>query len=333
MLPHRMILWNAYNTAISWQLRDNDVIPIFTPMHHAGGLTVFLTAALLLGATVVLHRRFDPSEVWQWLERERATVLMAVPTIFKMLMDAPEFATSDCGSVRWCISGGAPLPLYLIDAFTQRGILFKQGYGLTEVGVNCFAMSGRDAREHPGSIGRPMLFTEARRIDGDGREVAADEIGELCLRGPHVSLGYWRNAEATAAAIDAEGWFHTGDKARVDEHGLYYIVGRAKDMFISGGVNVYPAEVEAALLLCEGVEDAAVIGVAHEKWGEVGAAFVVARKGAALSGERLSAALAPQLARYKLPQHYLFVSELPRTAFGKVVKGELQKLFGAPRSP
>ncbi len=327
MLPHRMIVWNAYNTAISWQLRDSDVIPIFTPMYHAGGLTVFLTAGLLLGCTMVLHRGFNAGEVWQWVERERVTVLMAVPTIFKMLMEAPEFATIDLSGVRWFISGGAPLPLYLIEAYLQRGILFKQGYGLTEVGVNCFAISDEDARVKLGSIGRPFLFTQARRVDEQGRDVAADEIGELLLRGPHVCLGYWQNPQATAAALDAEGWFHTGDKARVDDEGFYYIVGRAKEMFISGGVNVYPAEVVSALLLHPSVEDAAILGVEHEKWGEVGAAFVVLRAGSVASIEELTEFLSQRLARYKVPQHWQFVRELPRNAYGKVIKAELEKLL------
>jgi fatty-acyl-CoA synthase len=327
MIPHRMIVWNAYNTAISWQMRDSDVIPILTPMYHAGGLTVFLTPGLLLGATIVLHRKFDASEVWCTIEQERASLLMAVPTIFKMLMEAPEFSTCDTGSVRWFISGGAPLPLYIMQAYLDRGIVFKQGYGLTEVGVNCFVMSDEDARRKPGSIGKPLLFTAARRIDALGCEVASDQSGELCLKGPHVSLGYWNNPAATAAALDAEGWFHTGDNVRVDQEGFFYITGRVHDMFISGGVNVYPAEVEAELLLHPQVEDAAVIGVEHEKWGEAGAAFVVARGSQPLSAELLAAFLGGKLARYKVPHHFIFVSELPRTAYGKVVKPELQKLF------
>lgn len=328
MIPHRMIVWNAYNTAISWQMRDSDVIPIFTPMYHAGGLTVFLTPGILLGCTMILHRKFDASEVWRSLQQEQGSILMAVPTIFRMLMEAPEFATCDTRSVRWFISGGAPLPLYLIDAYLTRGILFKQGYGLTEVGVNCFTISDEDARRKLGSIGKPMLFTQAKRIDNEGREVAAGEIGELCLKGLHVCLGYWNNLEATAAALDSEGWFHTGDKARVDEEGFFYIAGRAKDMFISGGVNVYPAEVEAELLLHPAIEDAAVIGVEHVKWGEVGAAFVVLRIGTHVSEKELAGFLSERLARYKVPHHFIFVSQLPRTAFGKVVKGELQKMFG-----
>jgi fatty-acyl-CoA synthase len=328
MLPHRMIVWNAYNTAISWQMRDSDVIPIITPMYHAGGLTVFMTPGLLLGATLVLCRKFDASEVWRTIGQERASLMMAVPAIFKMLMEAPEFSTCDIRSVRWFISGGAPLPLYIMQAYLARGILFKQGYGLTEVGVNCFAMGDEDARRKPGSIGKPLLFTVSRCIDADGREVERDQTGELCLKGPHVSLGYWNAPEATTAALDAEGWFHTGDIVRVDEEGFFYIAGRAKDMFISGGVNVYPAEIEAELLLHPLVEDAAVVGVDHEKWGEVGAAFVVARgSGEPVSAELLAAFLAGKLARYKVPQHFIFVSGLPRTAFGKVVKPELQKLF------
>ena len=351
MLPHRMVLWNAYNTAVSWQMRDSDVVPIITPLHHAGGLTVFLTPALLLGSTIVLHRGFDASEVWRTIERERATLLMAVPTIFKMLMDAPEFSTVDVSSVRWFISGGAPLPLYLIEAYLARGIVLKQGYGLTEVGVNCFAMSEEDARRKPGSIGKPMLFTSAKLIDAEGREAPPGEPGgvpsapvvgglgrgELCLKGPHVSLGYWNNPEATAAALDAEGWFHTGDNVRVDEDGFFYIVGRTRDMFISGGVNVHPAEIEAELLLHPQVEDAAVIGVEHEKWGEVGAAFVVLRdqmpaaagahRNAPPGPDDLSEFLARKLARYKLPHYYIFVASLPRSAFGKVLKPELQKMF------
>ena len=337
MVPHRMVLWNAYNTAVTWQMRDSDVIPIITPLHHAGGLTVFLTSALLLGATIVLHRGFDASEIWNHIERERATLLMAVPTIFRMLMDAPEFSSAEVSSVRWFISGGAPLPHYLVEAFRARGIVLKQGYGLTEVGVNCFVMSEADAQRKHGSIGKPMLFTDAKLIDAEGRVAAAGEPGELCLKGPHVSLGYWNNPEATALALDAEGWFHTGDNVRVDEEGFFYIVGRTRDMFISGGVNVHPAEIEAELLLHPQVEDVAVIGVEHEKWGEVGAAFVVLRdqtpsadgahRNVPPNADDLSEFLAHKLARYKLPHYYFFVPELPRSAFGKVLKPELQKLF------
>jgi fatty-acyl-CoA synthase len=204
-------------------------------------------------------------------------------------------------------------------------VVFKQGYGLTEVGVNCFSMTAEESVRKAGSVGKPMMFTEARLVDAKGAEVPAGEVGELLLRGPHVSKGYWNNPEATAAALDAQGWFHTGDLARCDDEGFFYITGRANDMFISGGVNVYPAEIEAELLLHPAVLEATVVGVAHPTWGEVGAAFVVARKDAALDAGELGRFLAGRLAKYKIPKEFIFVETLPRTPYGKVIKGELQR--------
>ncbi len=327
MIPHRMAAWNAHNTAICWELGPTDVAPVFTPMYHAGGLAVFLTSIFLVGGTIVLHRGFDASEVWRAIERERATVVFGVPTIFKMLMEAPEFLTVDLSSVRWCISGGAPLPLYLIEAYQRRGIVFKQGYGMTEVGVNCFSMTVEQSKRKIGSIGKPMMFTEARLVDGNGQEVSAGEIGELWLRGPHVCQGYWNNPRATAEALDANGWFHTGDLARRDADGFFYIAGRQKDMIISGGVNVYPAEIEAELLLHPEVRDAAVIGVPDQTWGEKGIAFVVRSPGATLSAEVLGDYLSQRLAKFKIPKAFMFVESLPRTPYGKVLKTDLRQRY------
>jgi fatty-acyl-CoA synthase len=327
MLSHRMVLWNAYNTALGWQLREDDVSPIFTPLYHAGGLGVFLTSLFAIGGTVVLHKGFDATEVWTTIEAERCSVVMGVPTIYRMLMDAPEFGTVKLASVRWFISGGAPLPLYLIDAYQRRGLTFKQGYGLTEVGVNCFAMTEAESRWKLGSIGKPLMFTEMRLADGNGSDVGVNEVGELLIRGPHVCSGYWNNPTATAASLDGEGWFHTGDLARRDEDGFYYIAGRAKDMLISGGVNIYPAEIEAALLLHEGIQDAAVVGVPHETWGEVGIAFIVLRPDRTVSATELGEYLMKGLAKYKVPREFIFVETLPRTAYGKVVKRELQERY------
>lgn len=325
VVPHRMVAWNACNTVLSWQLREDDVSPIFTPLHHAGGLGAFLLPIFAIGGTIVLHARFDPAEVWRTVERERCTVVLGVPTIWKMLLEAPEFQGADLSSVRWLISGGAPLPLYLIEAYQRRGVVFKQGYGLTEVGVNCFAMSAGEAVEKMGSIGKPLMFTQARAVGPDGRDVPAGEVGELWLRGPHVSKGYWNNPEATAAALDEAGFFHTGDLARVDGDGFFTVAGRIKDMLISGGVNVYPAEIEGELLLHPAVADAAVVGVPDATWGEVGVAFVVLHESAAATGAELAAFLETRLARYKLPRDYRFLAQLPRTAYGKVVKGELRE--------
>lgn len=328
IVPHRMVAWNGYNTAVSWQLRDDDVTSIFTPLYHAGGLGAFLVPVLTMGGTVVLHKQFEPAEVWATIERERCTVVLGVPTIFKMLLEAPEFATVDLSRVRYLISGGAPLPVHLVHAYHARGVILKQGYGLTEVGVNCFTMTAEDAVRKAGSVGRPLMFTEARLVDGQGRDVPDDEVGELWFRGPHVSRGYWGQPEATAAALDAAGWFHTGDLARRDAEGFFTIAGRKKDMLISGGVNIYPAEIEGELLLHDAVADAAVVGVPDDTWGEIGVAFLVVRPGGPRpTPEALGRFLERRLARFKLPRAYVFVDELPRTPYGKVVKTQLKAFY------
>ena len=327
MIPHRMVLWNAYNTVASWQLREDDIAPVFTPLYHAGGLAVFLTPLFVIGGTIVLHGRFDASEVWRWVERERATLIFAVPTIFRMLREAPEFESADLAAVRWCISGGAPLPRFLIDAYRRRGLVFKQGYGLTEAGVNCFAMSADEAARKPGSIGKPMLFAEARVSGPHESELPPGETGELWLRGPHVARGFWNQPEATAQAIDSAGWLHTGDLAHRDPEGFYYIDGRLKDMFISGGVNVYPAEIESVLLQHPDLRDAAVLGIPDPSWGEVGVAFLVARPGAGQDPSAILRFLEGRLARYKLPRAFFYLDVLPRTPYGKVIKPELYNWY------
>lgn len=332
MTPHRMVGWNGYNTAVCWQLREDDISPLFTPLYHAGGLGAFLMPIFTVGGTIVLHSGFDPGEIWRTVEAEKCTVVLGVPTIYKLLMEAPEFEKVDLGHTRWFISGGAPLPLYIIEAYQKRGVVFKQGYGLTEVGVNCFSMTTEESVRKAGSIGKPLMFTEARLVDAESKEVPTGEVGELLLRGPHVCQGYWNNPQATAEALDAQGWFHTGDLARHDEEGFFYIAGRSKDMFISGGVNVYPAEVEGELLLHAGVQDAAVVGVPHPKWGEIGIAFVVRRNTCMPTSEDLARFLGERLARYKVPNEFLFLDVLPRTPYGKVLKANLLERYRGRKS-
>jgi fatty-acyl-CoA synthase len=315
MIPRRQLYWNGYNTTVNWSLREDDVSPVFTPLYHAGGLAAFLIPIFCAGGTIVLHKGFDVAEVWRTIEKERCTVVLGVPTIWKLLMDAPQFADVNLGHVRWFISGGAPLPQYIIDAYQRRGVVFKQGYGMTEVGVNCFTMTVEDSYRKPGSIGRPMLFTEVKLEDMDG------DVGEMWIRGPHVSNGYWNDEPATRESYGADGWFRTGDLARRDDEGFFYIAGRRKEMFISGGVNVYPAEIEAELVSHPAVTDAAVIAVADATWGEVGVAFVVG----SASEEELAVYLGARIAKYKVPRRFVFVNVLPRTPYGKVVKEELRR--------
>jgi fatty-acyl-CoA synthase len=319
IVPRRQLYWNGYNTALNWGLRDDDVTSVFTPMYHAGGLAAFFIPLLCTGGTTVIHKSFDASAVWRTIERERCTVVLGVPTIWKILLDAPEFATADLSHVRWLISGGAPLPRFLIDAYQKRGVVFKQGYGMTEVGVNCFTMTVEESFAKPGSIGRPMLFTEVRLENPD-----ENGIGEMHIRGAHLSAGYWNDPAATAASYLPDGWFRTGDLARRDEEGFFYIAGRRKEMFISGGVNVYPAEIEGELVAHPAVSDAAVVAVPDETWGESGVAFVVSEADEA----ELRRWLGSRIAKYKIPGRFEFLEALPRTPYGKVLKEELRKRLG-----
>jgi fatty-acyl-CoA synthase len=331
MIPHRQIAWNGYNTACCWQLRADDVSPIFTPLYHAGGLMAFLGPIFTIGGTVVLHRRFDAGEIWRTVEAEGATVALGVPTIWKLLAEAPEFETSDLSSLRCLYSGGAPLPTWIAEIYQRRGLVFKQGYGMTEVGVNCFSMTVEESVAKLGSIGKPMMHTEVRLVDADrpsgegSVDVPVGEVGEMWFRGPHVSRGYFHRPEATAESYLPDGWFRSGDLARRDEDGFFYIAGRAKDMIISGGVNIYPAEIEALLVQHPGVRDAAVVGIDHPTWGEVGVAFVVPLEVGSADSDSVLEFLDERLARFKLPKEIVYRDELPRTAYGKVVKGELRK--------
>ncbi len=326
VLPHRVLVWNSLNTNVGWELRGDDVSVIHTPLFHTGGINVLTIPLLHAGGTLVLMREWDPQRCLQLIERERVTVFFAVPTMFQQLLSMPNFVQTDFSSVRFFISGGAPCPVPLIEAYQARGIPFRQGYGLTEVSVNCFTLNPEDAIRKVGSVGRPIFHLDARVVDPVGQDVGPGEIGELWLRGPTVCAGYWNNLEATREAI-SDGWFHTGDLARLDDEGYYYIVDRKKDMFISGGENVYPAEVERTLYEHPAVLECAVIGVPDERWGEVGCAVIVVRVGTMLTPGEVVHHCQQQLARYKVPKHVLFVDELPRNSGGKVLKPLLRNQF------
>ncbi len=294
-------------------------------MYHAGGLTVFMTPLFAIGGSIVLHDGFDPAQLLHAFGEYRCTILFGVPTIFKMLFDAPGFGSLDNRRPRWCCSGGAPLPLEILRAYQERGYVFRQGYGLTEAGVNCFAMSDEDSIRKPGSIGKAMMFSEAKIVEANDEAAGTDVVGELWLRGPHVCKGYWNNPSATSQALDALGWFHTGDLARCDAEGFFYIAGRSKDMIISGGVNIYPAEIEMELLDHSGVAEVSVIGVGDEKWGEIPVAFVALKPAARASEEELIEFLRPRINKIKLPRQVIIVETLPRNAYGKVLKLDLKE--------
>jgi fatty-acyl-CoA synthase len=325
VLPHRQILWNAINTVISWGLSEKDVSPILTPMFHSGGLFVFLVPLFYAGGRIVMARSFDPDASLKLIVDEKCTVILGVPTLFQVWMNSPKFTETSFDHVHFFISGGAPCPPSLIEAWNKaKGVTMRQGYGLTEVGVNCFSMTDEDALRKRGSVGKPIFHSEMRLIDADGNDVPVGETGDLLIKGPHVCVGYWNNPDATTQSLK-EGWFHTGDMARMDEEGYYYIAGRFKDMIISGGENVYAAEVEAVFREHECVADAALIGQPDDKWGEVGLMIVACKPNQQVSAEELLQFCVGRLAKYKIPKRIEFVDALPYSPYGKVMKAELRK--------
>ena len=324
MLSHRMITWNAINTQISWGLRETDITPTFAPFFHAGGLNVLTTPLYHLGGTVVLLPDSRPQTILHAIEKERCTVVFAVPTVFQNMLEDPAFASADLASVRFCVTGGSSCSLPVIRGYAERGLEFRQGYGLTEAGVNCFSLAPEDAVRKAGSVGHPIFHSWARIVDAEDNDMTQGEVGELVLAGPHICSGYWRKPEATAEAYRG-GWWHTGDLVRCDAEGYYSIVGRKKDMFISGGENIYPAEIENVIVTHPGVLEVAVVPQADPRWGEVGLAVVVPRVPGSLNAEEILAYCADKLAHYKLPRAVYFARSLPRNVMGKVLKAELAK--------
>ncbi|SFF62101.1 fatty-acyl-CoA synthase [Fontimonas thermophila] len=325
LIPHRQLFYNAVNTCFSWGVGEHDCAIQATPAFHAA-FNVLTTPLLHAGGRVILQEGFEAGEYLRLVERERVTLMFLVPTMFQMLAEHADFATTDFSSVRWTISGGAPCPEPVQQAFRARGVRFKQGYGMTEAGVNCFAIDVEEAQRRPDSVGKPVLHAQAVIRAADGQPVARGEIGELTLAGPHLMLGYFRRPEETAQTL-RDGWLWTGDLAREDADGFFYIVGRRKDMYISGGENVYPAEVEAALAQCAGVAECAVVGVPDSRWGEVGLAAVRLAPGVQMDAQTLRAALKQRLAGYKVPKHVLFLESLPKSGAGKILKSEIRRLF------
>jgi fatty-acyl-CoA synthase len=327
VLPHSQILWNCINTVVSWGLSENDVSPVSTPLFHAGGLFAFLTPLLYAGGRVILARSFDAEQSLRMIQDERCTVILGVPTLFQMWLDAPRCATTDFGAVHFFISGGALLPVPLVEDWrAQQPVVFRQDYGLTEVGSNCFSMTDEESFRKTGSVGKPIFHSQMRLVDpATGLDVPAGETGELLIKGPHVCSGYWQNPEATAKSI-RYGWFYTGDMARMDDEGFYCIAGRFKDMIISGGENIYAAEVEKVFRDHPAVQHAALIDLPDSKWGEIGLMVVVLKPGRSATEDELRAFCAGRLARYKVPKQVKFVDALPVSPYGKVLKSELRAM-------
>jgi len=322
VLTHGNVTWNSINTVTSWGITANHKAAVQLPFFHIGGPNIFMVPLVHTGGASILCTSFDPDETFDLVERAGITHYVGVPTMFQMLQEHPRWAQADFSKLEMVASGGAPCPLPIMEKFWERGVDFKMGYGLTEASGNNFWLPPERVREKIGSVGFPLFHIDMKIIGQDGSTCADGEEGELLIRGPHVVAGYWRNDEATAATI-RDGWLHTGDIAVRDNDGCYSILGRSKDMFISGGENVYPAEIESVLMAHPKVVEAAVVGVPHETWGEVGRAFLVVAEG--YDEADLKSYLEARLARYKLPRSFVLLDTLPLTAIGKVDKKLLER--------
>lgn len=326
-ISHRMICWNSFNTVIH-DLTHNDIYLCVFPLFHAGGLFAYVSSQVIFGNTTILTRQFEPEKVLNLIEQEKVTVFAGVPTMYQVMTQAKNFAEADMSSLRFCTSGGAPLPVPLIEYYIkEKDIRFKQGFGMTEFGPGLFALAPEDAVRKAGSIGRPNFFIDVRVVDDDNNPLGPNKVGELVLKGPSMFSGYFNNPEATEKVIDEDGWFHTGDMVRHDEEWYFFVTDRKKDMFISGGENIYPAEIEAVLYKHPAVHMAAVIGVPDEKWGEVGKACIVLKPGESVTEEEMIEFMRNNLARYKVCKSVEIMDSLPISGMGKILKRELRETF------
>jgi fatty-acyl-CoA synthase len=318
--------FNAINLTVDMNFSAADRNLSVLPMFHIGGIGLFTLPMLYVGGTVVIQKVFDPAVTLQLLRQEKITLFFGVAAIFLFLIQHADFDRAAFENARVVMSGGAPLPVNLVHQYLAAGIVLQQGFGMSEAAPSIATLARELAVEKAGAIGRPLLHVEARIVDDAMRELGPGEVGELVIRGPNLMQGYWNRPEATEEAF-AGGWFHTGDLARRDADGDFFIVDRKKDMIISGGENIYPAEVENAIYEMPQVAEAAVIGIPDSTWGEVGCAVVVLKPEKELTAEAVAAFLKERLARYKVPRRVVFMEQLPRNAAGKVLKNALRQTY------
>jgi len=325
LISHQMIFWNSVNTTLRLNISQTDCTVIFLPFFHTGGWNVLTTPFLHRGAKVIFLKKFDGEQILALSEKEKATLIFGVPTTMDMMARSPSFEKVDLSSIRYGIAGGEPMPIELIHKWHNKGIPIRQGYGLTEFGPNVFSLNEQDALRKIGSIGFANFYVTAKVVGEQGEELGANKVGELWLNGPMCMTGYWNNSKATSETI-TDGWLHTGDLVRRDDEGYYYVVGRKKEMFKSGGENVYPAELEKVIRTLPGIREVAVIGVPDSKWGEVGKAFITIENGIVISETLITEHCLQNLAKFKVPKYFQFLPELPKGESGKILKRKLVDL-------
>jgi long-chain acyl-CoA synthetase len=329
-LTHANLTRNAELTAETLlHSSPDDVVMGCLPLFHVFGLTCGLNATVVGGGTLTLLPRFDAAQALHIIARDRVTIFEGVPTMYAAMLHSPAAADADASSLRTCISGGAAMPVEILHAFEKTfGCMILEGYGLSETSPVA-SFNHPDAERKPGSIGTPVAGVEMRVVGTDGTDVPPGEVGEIAIRGHNVMKGYWGKPEATAEAIP-DGWFRTGDLARVDEDGYFFIVDRKKEMIIRGGYNVYPREIEEVLYEHPAVAEAAVVGIPHDSLGEEVGAAVALKPGATATPEELQSFVKERVAAYKYPRHVWLEAELPKGPTGKILRREVRRPGAEP---
>lgn len=326
LLTHGNIIWNCFNVVVDFDFASTDVALMISPMFHVASLNMGVLPTLLKGGTVVLEPKFEPQRTLDLIEKHSATTISGVPTTYQMLCEHPAWDTTDLSSLNKLTCGGSAVPLRVLDAYEKRGLRFSNGYGMTETAPGATTLPAARSRDKAGSSGLPHFFTDVRIAELHGTVSAPGAVGEIQIKGPNVIHEYWNRPAASAESYEAGGWFKSGDMGYKDDDGFVFVSDRLKDMIISGGENIYPAEVEQAITELDAVGSVAVIGMPDEKWGEVPRAVVLLREGAHLTEAELRAHLDGRLARYKIPKSVVFVDQMPRTASGKIRKADLRRL-------
>ncbi|WP_188190073.1 acyl-CoA synthetase [Nonomuraea sp. SYSU D8015] len=329
MLTHANLTWNAVNLLVDVPFAHDEVTLISAPLFHIAALAQTLVPTVLKGGRAILEPSFDVDRTFDLIERERVTVMFGVPSMFGFLARSPRWAGADLSSLRHLLCGGAPVPLPLIRTYQERGLTFLQGYGMTETAPGALFLAAEHSVDKAGSAGVPCFFSDVRLVTPEGADAGPGEPGEVYVHGPNVMPGYWRRPEETAKVLSPDGWFRSGDVGVADEDGYVRISDRINDVIISGGENIYPAEVESVLYGHPAVAECAVIGVPDDRWGEVGKALVILRPGATADADELLKYLEGRVARFKIPKYLEFVPELPKNAAGKLLKSPLRKLYGS----
>jgi fatty-acyl-CoA synthase len=324
ILSHRKTFFNALNADIFYNLTSNDIMIVSRPLFHSGGLLVEAVPVLYKGGTLILKKRFRSHEILETIQKYRVTLLEMAATVYQFILQECDLNQYDLSSVRCYYTGGERVPVAMLKEYLKKGIMISQIFGQTEASTITF-LSPHDAILKIGSVGLPVFHGEVRIVDKNGKNVSPGEVGEIIVKGPTLMIGYWNRPDLTAETI-RDGWLHTGDLARMDEEGYLYIVDRKKDMYVSGGENIYPAEIEKVLHTHPKIFDAGIVGVPDERWGEVGKAFIVLKPGEMMGNGEIFEFLKGKMARYKIPKYVEYVEELPKTASGKIQKFILKEM-------